>query len=130
MPGLEPGNPEGADLQSAAVAAVPHPHSNFQAARLGYPLQAEVILRRQKSVVNGIYPNPRTRAYLTHDSCTNVLPKAIFVGDSGTHDWWWDRFFCPVASGPTHEGARPNGRARARVELVAGLEPATTSLQD
>ena len=31
MPGLEPGNPEGADLQSAAVAAVPHPHFRFQA---------------------------------------------------------------------------------------------------
>ena len=30
MPGLEPGNPEGADLQSAAVAAVPHPHSIFK----------------------------------------------------------------------------------------------------
>ena len=27
MLGLEPRNPEGADLQSAAVAAVPHPHS-------------------------------------------------------------------------------------------------------
>ena len=26
IPGLEPGNPEGADLQSAAVAAVPYPH--------------------------------------------------------------------------------------------------------
>ena len=29
MLGLEPRNPEGADLQSAAVAAVPHPHSVF-----------------------------------------------------------------------------------------------------
>ena len=31
MLGLEPRNPEGADLQSAAVAAVPHPHFRFQA---------------------------------------------------------------------------------------------------
>ena len=30
MLGLEPRNPEGADLQSAAVAAVPHPHSVFK----------------------------------------------------------------------------------------------------
>ena len=30
MHGLEPWNPEGADLQSAAVAAVPHPHSFFK----------------------------------------------------------------------------------------------------
>ena len=33
MPGLEPGNPEGADLQSAAVAAVPHPHFPFSSTR-------------------------------------------------------------------------------------------------
>ena len=52
MPGLEPGNPEGADLQSAAVAAVPHPHSVFKLLWKGRPFQAEEILRRGKLIVN------------------------------------------------------------------------------
>ena len=36
MIGLEPMNPEGADLQSAAVAAVPHPHAVFKLLAAGF----------------------------------------------------------------------------------------------
>ena len=56
MPGLEPGNPEGADLQSAAVAAVPHPHSVIKNS-LGnnIPCKRFEILRLVQILVN-VYP--------------------------------------------------------------------------
>ena len=44
MLGLEPRNPEGADLQSAAVAAVPHPHTVFK------PLREVVPSRSGKDI--------------------------------------------------------------------------------
>ena len=80
IPGLEPGNPEGADLQSAAVAAVPYPHSRFQAARLGVPLQAGEILRLDKPIVNVIHAAgrifPTNPAQSEVDATFLLLPKA------------------------------------------------------
>ena len=49
MPGLEPGNPEGADLQSAAVAAVPHPLMPLSI------IFAGLVLAKQKNVMTGVY---------------------------------------------------------------------------
>ena len=56
MPGLEPGNPEGADLQSAAVAAVPHPHSVIKnSPGNNVPCKRFEILRLVQILVN-VYP--------------------------------------------------------------------------
>ena len=70
MPGLEPGNPEGADLQSAAVAAVPHPHSVFT--------QAEM---NNKRLLKTCQRKPRRRAYSCHKTYTRggrgMLPSPL-----------------------------------------------------
>ena len=53
MLGLEPRNPEGADLQSAAVAAVPHPHSVIKnSLRTNVPCKREKIVRLGQILVN------------------------------------------------------------------------------
>ena len=63
MPGLEPGNPEGADLQSAAVAAVPHPHSVFKHSSVAFflfaPVKRERILPCKTTLVNVLLPAGR-----------------------------------------------------------------------
>ena len=60
MLGLEPRNPEGADLQSAAVAAVPHPHfpfsSHYEEPR---PFTAQEILQGEGVLVNEIHLSGR-----------------------------------------------------------------------
>ena len=68
MPGLEPGNPEGADLQSAAVAAVPHPHSVFKPLARCCRLQAKGNIRPTEKLVNLIPSNPPSRAYPYHQT--------------------------------------------------------------
>ena len=67
MPGLEPGNPEGADLQSAAVAAVPHPHSLFKHLRARIALTSRKDNRGREKCCQS---NPPNRAYLYHNSST------------------------------------------------------------
>ena len=67
MPGLEPGNPEGADLQSAAVAAVPHPHSLFKHSRARIALTSRKDNRGREKCCQS---NPPNRAYLYHNSST------------------------------------------------------------
>lgn len=76
--GLEPRNPEGADLQSAAVAAVPYPQMPFSSTlkvivcavpcglthagslvELPYYLVSGKILRLNKNLVNVIHPTGR-----------------------------------------------------------------------
>ena len=63
MLGLEPRNPEGADLQSAAVAAVPHPHSVFKH-RTGRTPCSGVNNTTWKKSCQRV---PRYRAYLPHE---------------------------------------------------------------
>ena len=82
MPGLEPGNPEGADLQSAAVAAVPHPHFRFQAlvgrfARSFLLLcrQAERILPSLQKLVNALHPPGRI--YTTKPAQLQVITAVL-----------------------------------------------------
>ncbi len=67
MPGLEPGNPEGADLQSAAVAAVPHPHSVFKHLWESSTPQAEM---NNKRLLKTCQRKPRRRAYSCHKTYT------------------------------------------------------------
>ena len=66
MPGLEPGNPEGADLQSAAVAAVPHPHSVFKHLRGLCPASEGEYTPLGKTCQR----NPPIRAYPYHQTYT------------------------------------------------------------
>ena len=86
MPGLEPGNPEGADLQSAAVAAVPHPHSVFKPPARGCPLQAKENIRPYKNLVNLFHPagriytmNPSQRDALHHVTVAARCPGRALV---------------------------------------------------
>lgn len=74
MHGLEPWNPEGADLQSAAVAAVPHPHIPFSSTKgkcsiaRALPFSGENITTPETSLST----NTRTRAYPSHHFCTTA----------------------------------------------------------
>ena len=78
MPGLEPGNPEGADLQSAAVAAVPHPHSVFKHLWESSTPQAEM---NNKRLPKTCQRKPRRRAYSCHKTYTRggrgMLPSPL-----------------------------------------------------
>ena len=85
--GLEPRNPEGADLQSAAVAAVPYPQMPFSSTlevivcavpcgltyaeslvKLLYYLVSGKILRLNKNLVNVIHPTGRILSNFFHNS--------------------------------------------------------------
>ena len=85
--GLEPRNPEGADLQSAAVAAVPYPQMPFSSTlevnlyavpcgltyaesliELLYYLVSGKILRLNKNLVNVIHPTGRILSNFFHNS--------------------------------------------------------------
>ena len=74
MPGLEPGNPEGADLQSAAVAAVPHPHSVFKHLWESSTPQAEM---NNKRLLKTCQRKPRRRAYSCHKTYTCGRPGML-----------------------------------------------------
>ena len=84
--GLEPRNPEGADLQSAAVAAVPYPRMPFSSTlevivcavpcdlthakslvELLYYLVSGKILRLNKNLVNVIHPTGRILSNFFHN---------------------------------------------------------------
>ena len=84
MPGLEPGNPEGADLQSAAVAAVPHPHSVFKHLWESSTPQAEM---NNKRLLKTCQRKPRRRAYSCHKTYTcgvpGVLPSLLSLASLG-----------------------------------------------
>ena len=96
MLGLEPRNPEGADLQSAAVAAVPHPHFNYQATPHGNrtnglsPLEFRLfhasgeILRRRARSCQMI---PPCRAYPNHHFC--IFPVQSLCLE------FYKPFYCP-----------------------------------
>ena len=85
--GLEPRNPEGADLQSAAVAAVPYPRMPFSSTleaivyavpcgltyaeslvELLYYLVSGKILRLNKNLVNVIHPTGRILSNFFYNS--------------------------------------------------------------
>ena len=78
MPGLEPGNSERADLQSAAVAAVPHPHSVFKHLWESSTPQAEM---NNKRLLKTCQRKPRRRAYSCHKAYTRggrgMLPSPL-----------------------------------------------------
>ena len=78
MPGLEPGNSERADLQSAAVAAVPHPHSVFKHLWESSTPQAEM---NNKRLPKTCQRKPRRRAYSCHKTYTRggrgMLPSPL-----------------------------------------------------
>ena len=84
MPGLEPGNPEGADLQSAAVAAVPHPHSVFKHLWESSTPQAEM---NNKRLLKTCQRKPRRRAYSCHKTYTRggrgMLPSLLSLASLG-----------------------------------------------
>ena len=74
MLGLEPRNPEGADLQSAAVAAVPHPHSVFKHLWESSTPQAEM---NNKRLLKTCQRKPRRRAYSCHKTYTCGRPGDV-----------------------------------------------------
>ena len=84
MLGLEPRNPEGADLQSAAVAAVPHPHSVFKHLWESSTPQAEM---NNKRLLKTCQRKPRRRAYSCHKTYTcgvpGVLPSLLSLASLG-----------------------------------------------
>lgn len=85
MPGLEPGNPEGADLQSAAVAAVPHPHfSVFKHLSAFVLRQADRIVRRLYQLVNALHPPGRI--YTTKPAHPQVQALFLIANTFCSHD--------------------------------------------
>ena len=150
MLGLEPRNPEGADLQSAAVAAVPHPHSVFKHHMGRTPCSGVNNTTREKSCQR----IPRYRAYLPHESRTTWKNPQV---EMAVKNWLKDPFgtfgdqagVCGRRLGPwlparrvvfraAWRGPGPaNGFGRRRMppaerflEPVEGVEPTTHGLQN
>ena len=139
MLGLEPRNPEGADLQSAAVAAVPHPQLPYSCLMRSISVR---LKRKQWNVTTRSRAcqqkrsNTRVRAYLHHSlTSTCALACCSNAGSIPTH---MKRARCrrarklpgasdrnPRSAGPTASasGLRPSraalGGARASPQLRA-----------
>ena len=89
MLGLEPRNPEGADLQSAAVAAVPHPQLPYSCLMRSISVR---LKRKQWNVTTRSRAcqqkrsNTRVRAYLHHSlTSTCALACCSNAGSIPTH---------------------------------------------
>ena len=103
MLGLEPRNPEGADLQSAAVAAVPHPHTVFK------PPSGAVAPRSGRDIT-------RLRKYCQQK--WRSRPPSHFL------------HFSPGATKAGRQPSRHVAPLRQIMEPTIGIEPTTACLQD
>ena len=133
MLGLEPRNPEGADLQSAAVAAVPHPQLPYSCLMRSISVR---LKRKQWNVTTRSRAcqqkrtNTRVRAYLHHSlTSTCTLACCSNAGSIPTH---MKRARCrqrqrarklPGASDRNPRSAGPTASA-------SGLRPSRAALGD
>ena len=114
MLGLEPRNPEGADLQSAAVAAVPHPHSVFKHLRSALHPASEKDNTLQSQNLSTYTPHPGVSS-----------PRFDHIPSSeGMH-------LSPNAGSGTKNGPREISLGPKKfLEPVEGVEPPTHGLQN